>query len=53
MARSLTVQHEENVTTSPLMWGFLAFAVLWMVAGSLVAASSVADAAMPDPITGE
>lgn len=53
MARSLTVQHEENVSTSPLMWGFLAFVVLWMLAGTLVAASNVAGAATQDPITGE
>lgn len=48
MARSLTVQHEEDVSTSPLLWGFLALAALWLVAATFVAASTPADAATPD-----
>ena len=40
MARSLTVQHEENVTTSPLLTGFLVFAVAWMLFGAVVSANA-------------
>ena len=42
MARSLTVQHEENVTTSPLLTGFLLFAVAWMLFGAVVSANAEA-----------
>jgi len=31
MARSLTVQHEENVSSSGLFTGFLVFAGMWML----------------------
>lgn len=43
MARSLQVQPEENVTTSPLLWGFLAFASLWLLAGTVLAATADAE----------
>jgi hypothetical protein len=35
MARSLTVQHEENVSTTPLLNGFLVFAALVMLLSAL------------------
>lgn len=38
VARSLTVQHEENVSTSPLFTGFLLFAVAWLLIGGVIAA---------------
>lgn len=47
MARSLTVQHEENVTTSPLLTGFLLFAVAWMIIGAVVAAKDAGAAPVP------
>ena len=31
MARSLTIKHEENATTSPLLTGFLLFAMGWLL----------------------
>lgn len=40
MARSLTIQQEETPTTSPLLTGFLAFVILWMLLGTLTAASA-------------
>lgn len=42
MARSLQIQHEENVSTSPLLTGFLLFAVFWLAVGAVV--SMAADA---------
>ncbi len=43
MARSLVVKHEEETSTSPLLTGFLLFAVLWMVLAA-VGAGVTADA---------
>ncbi len=31
MARSLTIKHEEKASTSPLMTGFLLFAMGWLL----------------------
>ena len=42
MARSLTVQHEEKITTSPLLNLFLLLAFGWMLIMAMVA--STADA---------
>lgn len=48
MARSLTIQHEEKVTTSPLLNLFLLLAFGWMLITAVVAstadAGEVADA---------
>lgn len=44
MARSLTVQHEENPSTSPLLTGFLLFAVAWLVLGTFLAGAAEAEA---------
>ncbi|HMV67108.1 MAG TPA: hypothetical protein PKA64_09670 [Myxococcota bacterium] len=35
MARSLTVQHEENVRTTGLLNGFLLFAAAWMLLNAM------------------
>ncbi len=35
MARSLVVAKEETATTSPLLTGFLFFAVVWLLLGFL------------------
>lgn len=52
MARSLTVEHEEHVTTSPLLTGFLIFAVFWLAIAGIVAGSAEADADAPvDAVT--
>ena len=42
MARSLTIKHEEQVTTSPLLTLFLLLAFGWLVITSI--AASTADA---------
>ncbi len=42
MARSLTIKHEEKVTTSPLLNGFLLLAFGWLLVTAIVA--STADA---------
>jgi len=44
MARSLTVTHEEKASTSPLLTGFLAIAITWLMLSALWGAS--ADAAV-------
>ncbi len=36
MARSLTIQHEETPSTSPLLTGFLLFVVAWMMTAAVV-----------------
>jgi hypothetical protein len=45
MARSLQIQPEEHVGTSPLLWGFLLFAALFLVAGAVATAAAEGDAA--------
>jgi hypothetical protein len=35
MARSLTIKHEETVSTTPLLNGFLAFAMLVMLLSAM------------------
>jgi hypothetical protein len=35
MARSLTVKHEENVSTTPLLTGFLALAAAIMILSAM------------------
>lgn len=47
MARSLTIQHEEQVTTSPLLNLFLLLAFGWMVVTAI--AASTADAGVSEP----
>ena len=46
MARSLTIKHEEHVTTSPLLNLFLLLAFGWMVVTAI--AASTADAGVAD-----
>jgi hypothetical protein len=43
VARSLTVKHEEQLKSSPLLNAFLLLAVGWMVVGAVLA--NMADAA--------
>jgi hypothetical protein len=43
VARSLTVKHEEQLKSSPLLNSFLLLAVAWMVIGAVLA--NMADAA--------
>lgn len=45
MARSLTVQQEENPSTSRLLDGFLLLAVVWMLLGAVASTFEGADAA--------
>ena len=47
MARSLTIKHEAQVTTSPLLNLFLLLAFGWMVVTAI--AASTADAGVADP----
>ena len=47
MARSLTVKHEENASTSPLLTGFLLLAAGWLVMSAMFSAE--ADASVPAP----
>jgi hypothetical protein len=49
MARSLTVQHEENVQTTGLLNGFLLFAAGWMLLNALTWAAD----ADPADLSGE
>lgn len=49
MARSLTVKHEENVSTTPLLNGFLAFALLVMVLSAMSWDAGATDAGAVDP----
>lgn len=45
MARSLQIQPEEHVGTSPLLWGFLLFAALFLVAGAMATAAAEGESA--------
>ena len=47
MARSLTIKHEETVSTSPLLNMFLLFAIAWMALSALVATGSTTPGATP------
>lgn len=40
MARSLTVQHEERATTSPLLTGFLLLAAAWLMLAAMFGADA-------------
>jgi hypothetical protein len=42
MARSLTIQHEETATTSPLFTGFLLLSVAWLLASALTSGDAQA-----------
>jgi hypothetical protein len=45
MARSLTIKHEETATTSPLLTGFLVFAMAWLLVTAVSGyASDIGDA---------
>lgn len=49
MARSLTIKHEETATTSPLMTGFLAFAMVWLLVTAVAGyASDIGEAPQSD-----
>lgn len=52
MARSLTIQHEERATTSPLLTGFLLLAAAWLLLAALFGADAYsADAPTAAPST--
>ncbi|MCB9663722.1 MAG: hypothetical protein H6732_06400 [Alphaproteobacteria bacterium] len=48
MARSLTVQPEEQASRSALLTGFLIFAVAWLAVGAMAAAVGDTAVATPD-----
>lgn len=50
MARSLQVQPEEHVTTSPLLIGFLLLAGMLLTVGMVAGAWSADDTAGLDPV---
>ena len=47
MARSLTVKHEENASTSPLLTGFLLIAAGWLVLTAMFYSEADASEAAP------
>jgi hypothetical protein len=54
MARSLTIKHEEQVTTSPLLTVFLLLAFGWLVVTAIAASTADAGTApAPDAATPE
>ena len=51
MARSLTVTHEENPATNPLLTGFLVIAALVLIASALqIAFPERAETGNPQPV---
>ena len=48
MARSLTVKHEENASTSPLLTGFLLIAAAWLVLSALGGVEADASETAPE-----
>jgi len=49
MARSLTVQHEETASTSPLFTGFLLLSVAWLLASAFTSGDAQAQGDVIDP----
>ena len=47
MARSLTVKHEENASTSPLLTGFLFIAAGWLLLSAMFSAEADASVSAP------
>lgn len=49
MARSLTVKHEENASTSPLLTGFLLIAAGWLLLSAMFTPEADASEPAPEP----
>ncbi len=47
MARSLTVKHEEQASTSPLLTGFLLISALWLLLSAAFGVAADASLAAP------